>query len=330
MKKPNLRILASKAGVSVNTASRAINGKPDINPLTKEKILNIAKEIGYIRNAAAVALRTQKTKTLGVIIADNNNPFYAEVLSGIEAEAKANHYHIILANTRRNYQEEENSIDLLLAKQVDGLLIAPVQEKDEDIHKLISSSVPFVIVGRDYENISVDTVSNNELKGGYIATEYLIKKGYRKISFIGGYSYKSSARKRLEGYKQALKDYGISVDDNLISIGDIDMKDGYKSTKNMFDQGIDFQAVFAYNDMMAFGAIKAIKERGLKIPEEIGVVGYDNILFSSLVSPPLTTVNLQKEELGKESVKLLLKKINGHHKKNKKVVLDVDLVIRGT
>jgi len=330
MKKPNLRTLASKAGVSVNTASRAINDKPDINPLTRKKILRIAKEVGYIRNATAVALRTKKTKTLGVIIADNNNPFYAEVLSGIEAEAKANHYHIILTNTQRNYQEEETSIDLLLAKQIDGLLIAPVQERDEDIHKLILSNVPFVIVGRDYENLSVDAVFNDELKGGYIATEYLIKKGYRKISFIGGYLYKSPARKRLEGYKKALNDYGISVEEKLIRIGDIDLEDGYTDTKYMFDQKINFQAIFAYNDIMAFGAIKAIKERGLSIPEEMGVVGYDNISFSSLVSPPLTTINLEKQELGKESVRLLLSRINGHRKKNKKVVLDVNLVIRGT
>ncbi|MFA6621824.1 MAG: LacI family DNA-binding transcriptional regulator [Candidatus Caldatribacteriota bacterium] len=330
MKKPNLRVLAAKAGVSINTASRAINDKPDINPLTKEKILRIAREIGYVPNASAVALRTQKTRTLGVIIADNNNPFYAEVLSGIEAEAKANNYHIILTNTRRDYQEEENAIELLLGKQVDGLLIAPVQEKNEDIYKLIDSKIPFVVVGRDYEDLSIDAVYSDELKGGYIATEYLIKKGFKNISYIGGYTYKSPARRRLEGYKKALTDYGIPIKENLIKIGDIDIKDGYNQTKDMFDQGINFQAIFAYNDMMAFGAVKAIKERGLEIPGDIGVVGYDNILFSSLVSPPLTTVNLKKDELGRESVRLLLSKINGHRKKNKKIVLDVDLLIRGT
>jgi LacI family transcriptional regulator len=330
MKKPNLRTLASRAGVSVNTASRAINDKPDINPLTKEKILGIAREIGYVPNASAVALRTQKTRTLGVVIADNNNPFYAEVLSGIEAEAKENNYHIILTNTRRDYQEEETAIDLLLAKQVDGLLIAPVQEKNEDIYKLVDSKIPFVVVGRDYENLSIDAVYSDESKGGYIATEYLIKRGFKNISYIGGYTYKSPARMRLEGYKKALTDYGIPLKESLIKIGDIDINDGYKYTKDMFEQGINFQAIFAYNDMMAFGAIKAIKERGLEIPRDIGLVGYDNILFSSLVSPPLTTVNLKKDKLGRESVRLLLSKINGHRKKNKKIVLDVDLIIRGT
>ncbi len=330
MKKPTLQTVALKAGVSINTVSRAINNKTDINSSTRKKILRIAKEVGYIRNAAAVALRTRKTKTLGVIIADNSNPFYAEVLSGIEAEAKNNDYHIILANTQRSYQEEETSIALLSAKQIDGLLIAPVQEKDEDIQKLIHSDLPFVIVGRDYEDLPVDAVFNDEIRGGYLATEYLIKKGYRKVFFIGGYLYKSPARKRLEGYKKALHDYGIPVEEEQIIIGDIDMEDGYDCTRKMLDRKIDFQAIFCYNDMMAFGAMKAIKERGYRIPEEIGIVGYDDILFSSLVSPPLTTVHLKKQELGKESVRLLLSRINGKHQKNKKIVLDVDLVVRGT
>jgi LacI family transcriptional regulator len=330
MKKPTLRTVALEADVSINTVSRAINNKTDINPFTRKKILRIAKKVGYIRNAAAVALRTQKTRTFGVIIADNCNPFYAEVLSGIEAEAKNNHYHIILANTQRSYQEEETAIALLSAKQIDGLLIAPVQEKDNDIHKLIHSNIPFVIVGRDYEDLPVDAVFNDELKGGYIATEYLINQGYSKISFIGGFLYKSPARKRLQGYKKALNHYGIPVEEKLISIGDIDMEDGYQRTKYMLDREIDFQAVFCYNDMMAFGAMKAIKEKGYRIPEEIGVVGYDNIVFSSLITPPLTTVHLKKQELGRESVRLLLSRINGHHQKNKKIVLDVDLVIRGT
>ncbi|MDD3031177.1 MAG: substrate-binding domain-containing protein, partial [Atribacterota bacterium] len=204
------------------------------------------------------------------------------------------------------------------------------QEKNEDIYKLVDSKIPFVVVGRDYEDLSIDAVYSDELKGGYIATEYLIKKGFKNISYIGGYTYKSPARRRLEGYKKALTDYGIAIKENLIKIGDIDIKDGYNQTKDMFDQGINFQAIFAYNDMMAFGAVKAIKERGLEIPGDIGVVGYDNILFSSLVSPPLTTVNLKKDELGRESVRLLLSKINGYRKKNKKIVLDVDLLIRGT
>jgi LacI family transcriptional regulator len=328
MKYITLKMVAERAGVSVNTASRAINNKPDISKETKKRILQIAKELGYIRNAAAVALRTKKTGTIGAVIADNRNPFYAEVLNGIEEAAREKNYHIILANTQRNYQKEEEVINLLLAKRVDGLLITPVQDRDDDIKNLIDANIPFVVVGRDFENIEVDAVYNDEVKGGFLATEYLIKKGHKKIASINGFLHKSPAKGRLEGYKKALKKYGIPFDDALVTVGDIDVKDGYERTKQLLEKGLNFTAIFAYNDMMAFGAMQAIKEKGLRIPEDIGLVGYDDIPFASLISPPLTTIRLKKQDLGVESVKLLLSRINGNRKKTKKVMLGVELQIR--
>jgi len=330
MKYITLKKVAEKAEVSVNTASRAINNKPDINEETKKRILKVAQELGYVRNATAVALRTRKTGTIGVVIADNRNPFYAEVLNGMEEAAREKNYHIILANTQRDYKKEEEAINLLLAKRVDGLLITPVQDRDDDIKNLIKANIPFVVVGRDFENIEVDTIYNDEVKGGFLATEYLIKKGHKKIALIDGFLYKSPAKGRLEGYKRALNKYRIPLDESLISVGDINIEDGYERTKQMLEKNLDFTAIFAYNDMMAFGSMQALKEKSLRIPEDIGLVGYDDIPFSSLISPSLTTIKLKKQELGIESVKLLLSRINGRHKKIKKVVLDLELITRGT
>jgi len=330
MKYITLKMVAERAEVSVNTASRAINNKPDINEETKKKVLKIAQELGYVQNATAVALRTRKTGTIGVVIADNRNPFYAEVLNGMEIAAREKNYHIILANTQRDYRKEEEAINLLRAKRVDGLLIAPVQDRDDDIKKLIEANIPFVIVGRDFENIEVDAVYNDEVKGGFLATEYLIKKGHKRIALIDGYLYKSPAKGRLEGYKKALNKYKISLDESLISVGDINIENGYERTKQMLGKNLDFTAIFAYNDMMAFGSMQAIKEKGLRIPEDIGLVGYDDIPFSSLISPALTTIRLKKQELGIESVKLLLSHINGNREKPKKIMLDVDIIVRKT
>lgn len=330
MKYITLKMVAEKAEVSVNTASRAINNRPDINLETKKRVLRIAKELGYIRNAAAVALRTKKTGTIGVVIADNRNPFYAEVLNGMEEAAREKNYHIILANTQRDYKKEEEAINLLLAKRVDGLLITPVQDEDEDIKNLIDANIPFVVVGRDFENIEVDAVYNDEVKGGFLATEYLIKKGHKRIALIDGFLYKSPAKSRLEGYKKALNKYRIPLDESLISVGDINIEDGYERTKQMLEKNLDFTAIFAYNDMMAFGSMQAIREKGLRIPEDIGLVGYDDILFCSLMNPALTTIRLKKQELGTESVKLLLSRINGNRKKAKKIMLDVDIIVRKT
>ncbi|HZK11484.1 MAG TPA: LacI family DNA-binding transcriptional regulator [Atribacterota bacterium] len=330
MKYITLKMVAEKAEVSVNTASRAINNRPDINLETKKRVLQIAKELGYIRNAAAVALRTKKTGTIGVVIADNRNPFYAEVLNGMEEAAREKNYHIILANTQRDYKKEEEAISLLLAKRVDGLLITPVQDRDDDIKNLIDANIPFVVVGRDFENIEVDAIYNDEVKGGFLATEYLIKKGHKRIALIDGFLYKSPAKERLEGYKKALNKYRIPLDDSLISVGDINIEDGHERTKQMLEKNLGFTAIFAYNDMMAFGSMQAIKEKGLRIPEDIGLVGYDDIPFSSLISPALTTIRLKKQELGIESVKLLLSHINGNREKPKKIMLDVELQIRET
>jgi len=328
MKYITLKKVAEKAEVSVNTASRAINNKPDINEETKKRILKVAQELGYVRNDTAVALRTKKTGTIGVVIADNRNPFYAEVLNGMEEATREKNYHIILANTQRDYKKEEEAINLLLAKRVDGLLITPVQDIDDDIKNLIDANIPFVVVGRDFENIEVDAIYNDEVKGGFLATEYLIKKGHKRIALIDGFLYKSPAKGRLEGYKKALNKYRISLDESLISVGDINIEDGYKRTKQMLEKNLDFTAIFAYNDMMAFGAMQAIKEKDLRIPEDIGLVGYDDIPFSSLITPPLTTIRLKKQELGTESVKLLLSRINGNRKITKKVMLGVELQIR--
>ena len=328
MKYITLKMVAEKAGVSVNTASRAINNKPDINEETKKRILKVAQELGYVRNDTAVALRTKRTGTIGVIIADNRNPFYAEVLNGMEEAAREKNYHIILANTQRDYKKEEEAINLLLAKRVDGLLITPVQDKDDDIKNLIEANIPFVVVGRDFENIEIDAIYNDEVKGGFLATEYLIKKGHKRIVLIDGFLYKSPAKGRLEGYKRALNKYRISLDEPLISVGDINMENGHERTKQMLEKNLDFTAIFAYNDMMAFGAMQAVKEKGLRIPEDIGLVGYDDIPFSSLISPSLTTIRLKKQDLGVESVKLLLSRINGNRKKTKKVMLGVELQIR--
>jgi len=330
MKYITLKMVAERAGVSVNTASRAINHKPDINQETKKRILKVAQELGYVRNDTAVALRTKKTGTLGVVIADNRNPFYAEVLNGMEVAAREKNYHIILANTQRDYKKEEEAINLLLTKRVDGLLITPVQDRDDDIKNLIEANIPFVIVGRDFKNIEVDAVYNDEVKGGFLATEYLIKKGHKRIALIDGFLYKSPARGRLDGYKKALNKYRISLDESLISVGDINIEDGYERTRQMLGKNLDFTAIFAYNDMMTFGVMQAIREKGLRIPEDIGLVGYDDIPFSSLISPALTTIRIEKQELGIESVKLLLSHINGNREKPKKIMLDVDIIVRKT
>ncbi len=322
-----IKDVAKASGYSINTVSRALNNKSEIKEETKEKILKVARELGYFKNFAAASLRGQRTKTIGVVLPDSANPFYSEVLKGIESEAKKHGYQIVLTNTERNYESEKEGIFALLQRRIDGLLVSPVQERDDDIRELIKLNIPFVIVGRHFEKIKVDEVYNDEIKGGYLATEYLIKKGYKKILMLNGYLHKSPAKMRLEGYKKALGKYGIKFDSELVIIGDIDFTDGYNQIKNAIKSEKSFDSIFAYNDMLALGAIKVLKEEKIKVPEDIGVVGYDDILFASISAPALTTVMIKKQELGARSFKLLMERIEGR-KDTKKEILDVELIVR--
>jgi len=323
-----IKDIAKMAGVSINTVSRALNNKPDVSEETKKKILKIAKELGYVRNFTASSLRQKQTKTVGVVIADSSNPFYAEVLKGIESAARKYGYQIILMNTDRIYKREEEAIRILLERRVDGLLISPVQDKNDDIKYLVDKGTPLVIVGRHFDDIKVDEIHSDEIKGGYIATKHLINRGCRKILMISGFSFKSAARMRLEGYKKALEESRLDYDEEYVIISDIDMKDGYNAVYEAKKKGLVFDGIFCYNDMMAFGAMKALKELGYRIPEDVAVVGYDDIMFSSLVCPPLTTIRIKKFEMGFEAFRMLLQRLKGLRKKVKRKILDVELVVR--
>lgn len=323
-----IRDIAERAGVSINTVSRALNNKPDISEETRRKILKIAQELGYVKNATASSLRSKQTNIVGVIIADSANPFYAEVLKGIEAASRKYGYQIMLMNTERVYENEEKAIEVLLQRRVDGLLITPVQDRSDDIKALIERKVPFVIVGRHFEELEVDEIHSDEVKGGFFATRHLIKRGRKNILVITGYLFKSAAYMRLEGYKKALKEYGIPFREELIIETDIDIESGYQAMREAIEKGLEFDAVFCYNDLLAFGAMKALKERGYRIPEDVAVVGYDDIVYSSFVCPSLTTVRIKKFEMGYEAFRMLLQRLKGRRKKRKRVILDVELVVR--
>jgi len=318
-----IKDIAKVAGVSVNTVSRALNGKPDVNKETRQRVLEVAKRLEYVPNRSALSLKHQKTLIVGVVVEDNANPFWAEVLKGVESAAKEHGYHVILVNTSRNYQEEVEGIHTLLERRVDGLLIAPSQEKYDDLYELKKLKVAFVIMGRhvkEFENMRIPMVYSDEIKGGYTATKHLIERGCKRIAFVGAQSYNTASQERCEGYKKALKETGIKIDENLIKTGGIEIDGGYKSVMEILENKIGFDGIFAYNDLMAFGVIKALKEEGIKIPQEVKVIGYDDIPFSALITPSLTTMRIKKQEMGKHSFEMLF-----HHETK---ILDTKIVKR--
>lgn len=325
-----LKDVAKEAGVSATTVSRALNNKDAISPSTREKILKLAKEMDYTPDAVARGLKNKRTETIGVVIADISDPFFAPIVKGIEKAVREEGYHLILCDTDEDYQVEKEALRTLMEKRVDGLLITPVQTSFQDIVELKKKKIPFVLLCRhfNFELLETDYVVTNDVEGAVLAVTHLIEKGHRKILFINGPTYVSSAKERLAGYKRAFLEAGVKLDESLVREGGIKMEDGYRITKQELARPLQFTAVFAYSDFVALGVMKALKEANLRIPQDIALVGYDDIDIASFLEVPLTTVRIPKYELGVEGFRLLKRKMKGEADSLEKVILPTELVVR--
>lgn len=321
--------IATKIGVSTNTVSRALNNRPDISPITREAIKQVAIEMGYTRFTTnpSISGKKNKTHTVGLVIADNSNPVYSLFVKGAEDILSQNGYHLILCNTDENYLKEKQAINLLLERGVDGILITPTQSKREDIALMEEHHIPFVLIGRHFPNLEVDSVIADDVSGAFHAINHLIRLGHYKILFINAPEYISSAKERCEGFYSAYKQNNIEIDDELIRVCAPNKESAYNVMRSILVEGSAFTAVFTFSDLMMLGAFKAIKEFNLRIPEDISLVGFDNIDFVSLMSPPLTTVNLPKYQMGAEAARILLSHTRGQID-IQQIILPTELIVR--
>lgn len=322
--------VADLAGVSESTASRAINDKGDINAKTKERVLNVVKSTGYMPNFLARGLRLRKTRTIGVVITDISNPVFGTLVKGIEDVLRKKQYSIILCNTDEKYERQAESIRVLMEKGVDGLLITPAGGKDLDVLRLRQRSVPFVLVARHLDMLETPYVVNDDELGGFLATRYLLDKGHKRILYISGPLHISSASERLAGYRRAFIEQGQKVDQKLIKIIMPKMDSAYGLMKRVLLKEPDFTAIFTFSDFMALGVMKALYEQGFAIPEDIAVVGFDDVEISSALEVPLTTVHMPRYRLGKKSAELLLAQLLPVRSSNlpMQIVIKPKLVVR--
>jgi LacI family transcriptional regulator len=324
-----MKDIAEKAGVSVNTVSRVLNNKPDISKQTRENVLRIAKQLGYIKNITASSLRNNQTKIVGVILEDITNLFFAEVMKGMEAAARKYGYQLLLMNTQTDAKKQREAIQTLLERRVEGILITPTEDSLSDFGRLSHINVPVVIVGRHIERLQLDEIHSDEVKGGYLATKHLLSKGRKKILLINSIPENSAARMREEGYRKALREANVHLpEDYIIVSSEPNMEAGYHAVFKAIEKKLDFDGIFCYNDMFAFGAMRALEELGKRVPQDVAVVGYDDVAFASYYRPALTTIRINKFGMGFEAFKLLLQKLSGRRKKPKRVVLDVELIAR--
>jgi len=323
-----IKDVAELAGVHPSTVSRVINDDPRISEKTKEKVLLIIKKLGYTPNAIARGLKTKRTYTLGMLIPDITNPFFAEIARGVEDAANKNNYNVILCNTDDKLKKERTYLQILRGKRVDGLILGTAHVKDKSILELERKKFPYLLVSRNIEGLDKNCIIVDDVEGGMMATEYLIKLGYHRIAHITGPLKTRSALNRLEGYKLALKKYEIEYREELVEEGDFRIKGGYQAMKKFFKLLEPPKAIFAANDLLALGAMQAIQKKNFHIPGDFSVVGFNDIKLASFVYPPLTTIRQPMLEMGALAVKMLLKIIEEGEFNQRKILLKSKLIIR--
>jgi len=323
--------IAREAGVSRATVSLALNGKPGVAPETRRRILEIAERLNYQPNASAKGLALQRTQTIGVIVPDISSPFYAELVRGVEQEAGSSDYHLILCTTAGKRAREEVYLRLLGERRVDGMILVTPRGQEEAIRRFREAKLPLAIVDRDLPSTDevIEVVVDN-LQGALTAVEYLLDLGYRRIGFINGLPDLQASRDRLRGYQLALRERGIVPDKRWVCVGDYQEKGGYRCMKRLLEVKPPLEAVFVASDLMAMGAIRAIRNAGKDVPGDIGVVGFDGIPLSEYFNPPLTTVRQPIARMGAIACRLLLQEIRGEAILERKVTLRTELVVRAS
>lgn len=328
-----LNDIAKIAKVSTSTVSRAIANNPKISAATREKVFKIMKELNYHPNIIARSLANKSTRIIGIIIPGMaetafQNPFFPEVLRGVSSVAHKHKYNVLISNVS-NLEEEKQTINQFVHGGItEGIILLVSRVGDPSVAELTKLRFPFVVIGKPENESEVNWVDNNNFTIGYELTKHFIQQGHRKIAFLGVSSNYIVTLDRLNGYKKALEDNGISIDESLIVESKFIEDNGYELMKQLFERGKEPTGVMAGDDLLAFGAMKYINEQGLKVPDDIGVSGFNNVPLANYSIPPLTSVEVNPFLLGSKAFELLLAAINSDYKSYNRAIVPAELVIR--
>ncbi|MEC2040164.1 catabolite control protein A [Bacillus altitudinis] len=303
--------VAREANVSMATVSRVVNGNPNVKPTTRKKVLEAIDRLGYRPNAVARGLASKKTTTVGVIIPDISSIFYSELARGIEDIATMYKYNIILSNSDQNTDKELHLLNTMLGKQVDGIVFMGGNITDVHVEEFKRSPVPIVLAASVEEQAQTPSVNINYEQAIYDSVQLLVEKGHKRIAFVSGpMSEPINSMRKLAGYKRALEEAGIAFDEALVAEGDYSYDSGIEALANLLAQSDKPTAVIAATDEMALGVIHGAQDRGVSIPEDLEVIGFDNTRLSLMVRPQLTTVVQPTYDIGAVAMRLLTKLMN--------------------
>ena len=327
-----IKDIARKLNVAASTVSRALRDHPDVSKKTKEKVVKLAEELNYHPNTIAQSLKKGTSKIIGVLVPQVRHYFFAEIMAGIADVAEEKGYNVMICQSNEKYENEVKNVQTLIQQRIAGLLasVSEFTDKFDHFELLKSNGIPLVFFDRAASEVEASRVVVDDYHGAFKATEYLIKKGYKRIAHLAGYNNLEIARNREKGYRDALKKHDLPINEDLIvHTGGLNEEDGMESFKELYDR-LDQKpdAVFAVTDPVAIGAYQVMKKRGIKIPDDVALFGFSDNPDARLISPALTTVKQTPYIIGKEAIDLLIKEIENKDRSITHKILTTELVIR--
>lgn len=326
-----MKDIAKLAGVSTSTVSHVINKSRFVSDAISERVNKAAQDLNYRPSALARSLKLNRTRTIGMLVSSSTNPFFGEVVKGVERSCYQQGYNLILCNTEGDNERMHESINTLLQKRVDGVILMCSSLEGERLDVLDQyPDIPVVVMDWGPMQFTSDKIQDNSLRGGYMATKHLIESGHKEIGCITGPLVKHQAQMRYKGYKRALNEAGLSFKAEWIIESDFECEGGYQAFNKMHQAGVLPSAIFVCNDMMSMGVINAASEKGIGIPDDLSIIGYDDIYIAKFMTPSLTTIHQPKYRLGKAAVETLLYRLENSETEVQVVQLEPALIERAT
>lgn len=328
--KPTIYDVAEKAGVSIATVSKVINDKPDVGQKTKKRIMQIIEEVGYHPSMVASALTGKHTHTIGLVIPDIANPFFAELARSVEDTGHANGYSVVICNTDNDPEKEVQYLWWLNQKKVDGVILGTGMHNMEDLEKFMNQNIPVVLVSRDIPTLATSTVLVDDFRGGYLAGQHLLGLNHQKVLLLVGDLNNSSEQNRLRGFQAAFEEAGISKKSIKIIEELMTAQQAEQAVKEKLNKDTDISAAFALTDFLAIGSVQGAKSIGKHVPEDFSVVGFDDTFIAVLSTPPLTTIAQPIVEMGELVTQTLVAQIKNKEQSNRTIILTPEIKIRQT
>lgn len=310
-----IRDVSRLAKVSTATVSRVLNGTVPVSPERREAVLEAIARLGFQPNAFARSLATNRSQGIGVVVSEVSSAVYGGILVGIESVIERHDMHMLVSSGHHRAEVERRAFEFLRQRRCDALIVQLDGASDADIVAWSDTDVPVVVVGRRVPDMDRSCVYLDNVVGGYLATRHLLERGHRAIAHVAGLSGVPDAHDRLAGYRRALDEAGIAYDDRLVAAGDFIEDGGQRAMRRLLARDRDFTAVFAANDQSAAGALRALRDAGMRVPDDVSVVGYDDTLLAHYLYPPLTTVRQPLLEMGQAAAWLALERLGTHVRK---------------